>query len=155
MVPEVVRANRRAWLWAQFVLASGLFPVAFLLWIVGLNDAFGPHHNPLAAGCGIAAPFITMAGAVWLVILHVRRFPTGRRRPFLIIGCLILAALGLFFGTAAFFSPPGKEGEPHVLAVLSGILLIAAPGCVCYTWAEFPARQLLNPPTSPETRSAQ
>jgi MFS family permease len=143
MAPERLRDAHRPWSWTQFALALGLFLVSFLLWMVGLDEAFRPDHNPIAGACGIAAPFITIAGAIWLLILLVRRFTTGRRKPFLICSGIILVALGLFFGTVAFFSPPGREEEEHVFAVISGILFIVALVCVRYAWAETP-----DPPTT-------
>jgi hypothetical protein len=38
----------------------------------------------------------------------------------------------------SFFSPPGREGEAHVLAVLSGSLFFAVVGCAWYAGAEVP-----------------
>jgi hypothetical protein len=141
MTPAVLPADRRPWSWIQFVVALSMFPVSFLMWLVGMDAAFRPAHNrnPIGEVCLIAAPFIAIAGALWLLVLLVRRFMTsGRRRISLIIGVPSLV-LGLFLGLAAFFSPPGREGEAHVLAVLSGSLLFAVVGCACCAWAEAPA----------------
>ena len=129
MAPKLLPDNSRPWSWTQFAIALGLFPVSFLLWLVGMTAVFGPEHNPIALVCLIASPFIAIAGAIWLLVLVVRRFTTGRRsRMSLIIGVPSLA-LGLFFGLVTFESPPGREGEALVFGVLSGILLFAALVC--------------------------
>jgi hypothetical protein len=78
MAPEVRRDDRRPWSWTQFGIAVSLFPVSFVLWLVGLGDVFRPQHHPIAGACLIAAPFVALTGALWLVVLLVRRFTTGR-----------------------------------------------------------------------------
>jgi hypothetical protein len=123
MTPDPVSLHARPWSWAQFAMAMGLFPLSFILWLVGMDAAFGP-------ACLIAAPFIAIAGGIWLLALVVRRFTTGWRRSVPIVGALVLSALGLFFGAAAFLSPPGREGEELVFAVLSGALLLGVLGCL-------------------------
>src|SRR4051794_1388613 len=117
MAPEVLRDERRPWSWPQFAIALGLFPLSFLLWIVGMDAAFSPQRRPLASACLVAAPFVAIAGALWLLVLLVRRFTAGRRRQWLVVGALALAPFGLFFGAAALLSPPGREGETLVLGL--------------------------------------
>jgi hypothetical protein len=39
-----------------------------------MDAAFRPKPDPTGLACLIAAPFIAIAGVVWLLVLLVRRF---------------------------------------------------------------------------------
>jgi hypothetical protein len=70
----MVRRDGRPWSWTQFAIAVGLIPIGFLLWIVGLGAAFGPDHS--LGFCLLAGPVTGTAGALWAVVLLIRRFLT-------------------------------------------------------------------------------
>jgi hypothetical protein len=67
-------AAGRPWSWPQFLMAISLFPVSFLVWLVGFDSAFDPHPNPIRRLCLGLAPAIAFAGAVWISVLILRRF---------------------------------------------------------------------------------
>jgi hypothetical protein len=69
----------RRWSWPQFAIALGLIPLGFLVWIVGMEKGVVPSSSdqfPFWLGnlFLVAAPFIGLAGGVWLLVLLVRRF---------------------------------------------------------------------------------
>jgi hypothetical protein len=55
-------------------MAISLFPVSFLVWLVGFDAAFDPHPNLLGPLCLGLAPAIAVGGAVWILGLILRRF---------------------------------------------------------------------------------
>jgi hypothetical protein len=69
--------NRRSWSWPQFAMALGLLPISLLVWIIGMQTAdWGGHGRSPDFGfaCVVAAPFIGIAGMLWLLVLLMRGF---------------------------------------------------------------------------------
>jgi hypothetical protein len=80
--PEAYRMNPERvpddlpWLWPQFVMALGLIPVSFLLWIFGMGAVGDPDPTLLTmirTACLYAGPIIGTAGGLWLLGLLVLR----------------------------------------------------------------------------------
>ena len=74
------RAGGRAWSWPQFLVAISLFPVSFLVWLVGLDSIFESHPNPIHRLCLGLAPAIAFGGAIWISVLILRRYWPRKHR---------------------------------------------------------------------------
>jgi uncharacterized membrane-anchored protein len=76
MSDEPKKRSRR-WIW--FLVAIGLLPLSFLMWVNGLGASFDRNPNPISITLLILSPAVAIAGVVWLLVLVVRGFWPRRK----------------------------------------------------------------------------
>jgi hypothetical protein len=60
--------KRKSGLWIWWLVAIGLLPLSFFMWLYGLEGAWRQSIGGVAL---ILSPFVALAGVIWLVVLCV------------------------------------------------------------------------------------